>query len=424
MLYTYQINLGLGMVIAFIVVAGTSLADLNSTDLDESIDLLMAREARLPIAEPILDEQLIGFEHISADRYPNYVRMMGLFPDGGPAMANLCRSILYDGHVEPELKMAMGLAISLETNSLYTVAHMRRLLGATERGRELAKAVEAQSAGHLSPADRLALSQAITLTHDVYGLDDADFRQLRLHFNEPQIVEISLVACFFSYFNRMVDAINIPLESWALSPASERIAAGSYAPPSARVGLLSNGEVAAVAERLDRASDGGSWDGVVIANSIRAMARSSDIRDAWARMGSVMGESHIGRVMQHYVSNEVSYRNDCYYCKTHQVRKLAHDGVSIEHIARTINSDAALTDKQRQAVHFARTVTLDSTSVTDEQFAALRETFTDLGALEVLHVAARFNFMNRFTASLGLPSEPVSIEIYDAVEQARRAEAR
>lgn len=201
------------------------------------------------------------------------------------------------------------------------------------------------------------------------------------------------------------------------------IVAGSYAPPSARIGLLENEEVAMIVQRLERDAPGGAesaWDGVEIVNSVRAMARSSDIRAAWARMGNVMRDSHIGRVMQHYVSNEVSYRNNCYYCKTHQVRKLYHDGVDIAHIARTINSDEALTDRQRQAVEFARIVTDDSTQVTAEEFESLRETFTDRGALEVLHVAARFNFMNRFTSGLGLPSEQVSIDIYDAVETARK----
>lgn len=400
-------------------------ATLNATDAwadTDALRLLTDREARLPLADPIDDQELIGFEVISPDRYPNYVRMMGLFPDGGQAMANLARSVMYDGHVEPELKMAMGLAISRETNAKYTAAHMRRVLGANERGRKLQEAVEADSAGTLSPADRLALLLATALTHDVNGLSDEDFSKLRTYYNEPQIVELTLVACFFSYFNRMVDAINIPLESWALSPADERIVAGSYAPPSARVGLLSNNEVAIVAQRLERSVPNGidtSWDGVEIVNSVRAMARASDIRDAWGRMGSVMGDSHIGRVMQHYVSNEVSYRNDCYYCKTHQVRKLYDDGVGINHIASTINSDDALTARQRQAVEFARIVNDDPTAMTDEQFAALRATFTDRGALEILNVAARFNFMNRFTSGLDLPSEQYSIDIYDAVEDAR-----
>ncbi len=268
-----------------LLAAAVAITTAMVADQNQSPDELTQREARLPLADTLAETDLVGFEPIGPDRFPNYVRMMGLLPDGGPAMANLARSILYDGHVEPEIKMAMGLAISQETNARYTAAHMRRLLGANERGRSLLEAVETGSGGKAlsSPADRLALAQGIALTHDVNGLDDARFAELRSHYNERQIVELTLVACFFSYFNRMVEAINIPLEPWALSSADERIVAGSYAPPSARIGLLENEEVAMIVQRLERDAPGGAesaWDGVEIVNSVRAMARSSDIRAA------------------------------------------------------------------------------------------------------------------------------------------------
>lgn len=377
------------------------------------------REARLALDAPRHEMELVAFEPVTPDRIPNYLRAFAMF-DGGPdAMANMARSVLYDGRVEPDLKMAMGLATASIDRSPYTAAHMSRLLAATERGRALMQAVES-ALSDLKAADRLAIEYARALTKDVKGFDDETFSELRRHYNEPQIIELTLVVCFFSYFNRIVEPLNLPVETWALEPASERFSGGAFASPEARVGLLTDDEVRIIAARLDADDRPTSSLGVKVPNSVRAMARVSDIREAWSRLGSVTREdSTIGETMQHFVSNEVSYRNDCYYCITHQVQKLHNVGIPIELIARAADSPDSLPKRERQAVLFARKVTDAPASITDRDFTELVDSFTERGAMEILLVAARFNFMNRFTSGLDLPSEPDPIATYTRVETQR-----
>lgn len=379
------------------------------------------REARVPLSE-IDPNGLSGFEEVRTDRTPNYLKVSAHLPDGPMLLGEMARSVLYDGTIDPDLKMAIGLAMSVPNHSPYTAAHMRRLLRSSNSGRMLLEPIESASLQRLSAQDRIAIEWAVALRDSVEGLDDTGFRELRQYFTEPQIVELTLTACFFSYFNRLVEATNLPIEPWVEESAGPRPLAGSFAfhdGSSPRIGLLSDREVMTIAERLEAGAASSSL-GLRIANSIRAMARVPEIREAWSNLGGVLRDSTIGPVMQHLVSNEVSYRNDCYYCKTHQVQKLARSGMSPSQIAQIVDSVQLLDKREQRAVLFARQVSDDPTAVSDEQFAELREEFGDRGAMEILQVAARFNFMNRFTSGLRLPPEDAPRETYEQVEAARK----
>lgn len=370
----------------------------------------------------------LAFEPVDGDRYPNYLRAWSRIAGGPEAMAHLCATVLYGGTVEPEKKMAMGLAIARKERSDYAAAHMTRLLGATESGRQLMRAVhEDEVLSKLSERERLAIRYARELTHEVSGFNDACFRELRGWFQEPEIIELTMVVSFFSYFNRTVEPLNLPIESWASYPAEKRFRADRTDDPrpEARVALLSDGEIRLLADRVRDDAPSSPMTGERIANSMRAMSRVPDMRVAWMELFAVWRDRPvIGEAMQHYISNEVSYVNECHYCKTHQVQKLFNTGVSIDHIARAVDDPGSLPDAERLAVTVAREITLDPTALTDARYAELRKTFGEVGAFEVLQVIARFNFMNRFTSGLGLPAEAVPEVTLRRVEAARRGSGK
>jgi alkylhydroperoxidase family enzyme len=86
--------------------------------------------------------------------------------------------------------MAIGLAVARETRSPYVSAHMARLLRATEAGRTLL-------ANGGDATAKQAVAHAVLLTRNVQGPDDAGFAALRARFNDAQIVEMTMTACFF-----------------------------------------------------------------------------------------------------------------------------------------------------------------------------------------------------------------------------------
>jgi hypothetical protein len=50
-------------------------------------------------------------------------------------------------------------------------------------------------------------------------------------------VELTMTVCFFNYFDRLTEALNLPLEPWVLDSPAKLQAATSQL-PSARVALI------------------------------------------------------------------------------------------------------------------------------------------------------------------------------------------
>lgn len=77
--------------------------------------------------------------------------------------------------------------------------------------------------------------------------------------------------------------------------------------------------------------------------------------------------------------------------------------------------DSALTSRELTAVKFARKLTREPSSVTDDDYQKLRAEFGVPGALDVVLQTCTFAFMNRFADALRIPSEDIAIETYRQV---------
>jgi len=62
-----------------------------------------------------------------------------------------------------------------------------------------------------TPAESAALAFAEELTKSPARVDDATFAELRRHWNERQIVELTATACLFNSFNRFNNALGVDL---------------------------------------------------------------------------------------------------------------------------------------------------------------------------------------------------------------------
>ena len=63
--------------------------------------------------------------------------------------------------------------------------------------------------GVFGPRERSALAFAEALTADSNHVSEGLFTELRSHFNEGEIIEISAVAGLFNYFNRVNNALQM-----------------------------------------------------------------------------------------------------------------------------------------------------------------------------------------------------------------------
>lgn len=376
-------------------------------------------KSRLPLvaenAEIFKDIELLE----GSRQIPNYLRALANLPGTVKTFARLIKTAIYSGAVAPEVKMAMGLRIAQVHSSPYVATHTQRMLAASARGKALLKGIKDGNERSRSAEEKLALDYADSLTRDVHGVSDDDFQKMRTRFNDSQIVELTMTVCFFNYFTRFCEAARLPVEAWALNSSFAPKAATKYEPPAARVGLISDQEISAVAETVAAAKDSArqsSGLGLGVANSQRAMMRSPQFALAWRAYGASVREyASVNREIKLHISFAVSMANGCRYCVLHQVLGLRRLNVDPAKLMAMKKDDKALTARELTAVEFARKLTRDPSSITDGDFEKLKAEFTEHGAMEALLQTCAFSFMNRFTDGLHLPSEDEAIRVYKEV---------
>jgi AhpD family alkylhydroperoxidase len=356
-----------------------------------------------------------GLDDPATGRVPNYLRALAAtYPDAAPAFARLVRTVLYGGTVAPETKAAMGLLIARETGSGYLSAHMTRLLKATERGQTLLHSVSGGPTA--TEKERIALRYGVDLTRAIHGVSDAEFAQARAVYNDAQLVELTAATCFFNYFARFCQGAGLPLEPWA------KAAPNALPPPApeeniARVTLASDAELQMAVKLAAPSPELKRGLGIGIANSQRAMLRVPDIGDAWFGYWQVLRPAtKLPRETQLQISFAVSMANGCRYCTLHQVVGLRRLGVDPAKLQAMKRDDTVLTPRERAAVIFARKLTKTPGVVRGSDYAALRAGLgDDTEAMDALLQTCAFNFMNRFTDGLRLPSEEEAIRVYQEV---------
>jgi AhpD family alkylhydroperoxidase len=391
-------------------------------ELDTQARARGSATSRLPLANASADvfRGADSFEAPGSGRVPNYLRALAVKPGIVKPFATLIKTFVFEGHVQPALKLAMATRIAQVTRSPYAAAHLTRLLRATGAdGEAFLARLRANQVDALAPADRLAIRWAELQTLDIHGMTDEEFRQLSGYYTDSDIVELTFTVCFFNYFSRMVEGMGLPVEPWVLDAAVKPVSPPAWTRDRspARVALISDAEIEGTGEalRASRQPAGGGGLGLGMANSQRAMYRVPALAKAWRAFGAANGESVVGRDILLQVSFAVSMANGCRYCTIHQVVGLRRLGVDPTKLLAMEKDDASLTPREKAAVVFARKLTASPASVTDADYATLTRTFQERGALEVLLQTCNFSFMNRFTDGLRLPSEDEAIKIYKDV---------
>lgn len=356
-----------------------------------------------------------GLDDPASGRVPNYLRALAANnPATAPTFAHLFKTMIYGGTVDTEVKAAMGLKIAEENGSAYLSAHLSRILQATERGKSLQSLVTGSTKGEVK--ERIALRYASDLTRAVHGVSDADFARARGVYNDAQLVELTSVTCFFNYFARFCQGAGLPLESW-VKEAPNALPKQRAESELARITLASDAELQMAAGLATPSPDLKKGLGIGVANSQRAMVRVPDIAAAWwDYWKSVREQAALSRELQLDISFAVSMANGCRYCTLHQVAGLRRLNVEPAKLLAMQKDDSILNAKELACVTFARKLTKTPAGVTSGDYAALRAGVgSDREAMDALMQTCAFNFMNRFTDGLRLPSEDEAIRVYQEV---------
>jgi AhpD family alkylhydroperoxidase len=347
---------------------------------------------------------------------PNVVKAMGTIPEAARPMADMLRAVIFEGGVASSTRAAMGLRIAQIVGSPYVAAHMVRLIVSAPDEPAWRRFFQSGDGAGLTSRQRLAIGYAESLTRDIHGVTDEQFATVHAEFTDNEIVELTITTAFFNHLTRFAETTRLPLESWAFDKPSGTLPWVVELKAAPRVGLISDGEIAATAAAAAAARDPAAQRGGLglgMANSMRAMFRAPGLAVPWRALGQALREKEqVGRDVKLQVSLAVSTLNGCRYCVRHQVLGLRRLGVDPARLVALQKDDAALTPRERLAVLFARQVTTAPAKVTDAEWSALGKEFGERGNLEVLLQTCTFAFMNRFTDGLRLPSEDEAIKVY------------
>jgi uncharacterized peroxidase-related enzyme len=173
------------------------------------------------------------FEHYRATRgfVPNSIRTMARRPAIAQAFMDMNQAVLYQGTVPEELKMLVSLVASQASGCRYCQAHMANLAGIYRASDARIAAVwDYERSGLFSAAEKAALRLAHRAALVPNEASDDDFKELKRHFDDGQIVEIVATIALFGYLNRWNDTMATELEERPASVAARSIGPVGWEP--------------------------------------------------------------------------------------------------------------------------------------------------------------------------------------------------
>jgi uncharacterized peroxidase-related enzyme len=192
----------------------------------------MARVRDVAIDE--VPPQLRGVYQRFADDYGPFLNQVKVFAHRPPALAHIMGLLLdlADEALLSKRHLEITLVVVSRLNECeYCVAHHApRLLEQGLSADSVARILEPECPG-LDEVDRLVRDYAVQVTEKPQYLRDAIFEQLKQHFSEEQIVELTLRIALCGFFNRFNDALQIDMEDGVVE---QMLAVGAQAPAAPR----------------------------------------------------------------------------------------------------------------------------------------------------------------------------------------------
>lgn len=176
----------------------------------------------MPWIEPVAPEEAshelrTTYEEIRRQRgrIANVYLVQSHNPPALRAHLDLYMSLLYrKGGLSRAQREMIGVLVSSLNGCRYCVVHHAEALARYESSSEVMEALQRDARGApLSDADRAMLAYAAKLTRDPGTMGEKDVEDLRANgFDDEAILDINLIASYFSFVNRLVQGLGVELE--------------------------------------------------------------------------------------------------------------------------------------------------------------------------------------------------------------------
>jgi alkylhydroperoxidase family enzyme len=142
-------------------------------------------------------------------------------------------------------------------------------------------------------------------------------------------------------------------------------------------------------------------------NVINGRARRYYLPESWlqAERWGNEAQSKVSYELKTQCFWVVSRGNNCHYCLGHQEHKLKVAGLTDDQIGALDRNWELLDPRTRKGVELARKMTVLPFAISDRDLAAMKSEYSDAEIVELVYSIARFNSMNRWTDSMGLPQD-------------------
>jgi uncharacterized peroxidase-related enzyme len=146
-----------------------------------------------------------------------------------------------------------------------------------------------------------------------------------------------------------------------------------------------------------------------VPSSMRTMAKIPELFEAFSRLAgtvTMIGEVDPGLIQM--VAHVASTASGCRYCQAHTAAHAAHIGVDDEKIEHVwgFETNALYTEPERAALRVARDAAQVPNAVTDEDFADLRDHFTERQLIQIVATISMFGYLNRWNDTMATTLEP------------------
>ena len=178
--------------------------------------------------------ELARFFNVTLGFAPNSVLTMMRRPAIARAFTELNRAVMDNqGRVTSELKRLVGHVASRVAGCRYCEAHTLRAaerFGAQQGAdaERLAQVWQFRDSALFTAAEKAALEFACAAASVPGAVDEAIGAELRWHWDEGEIVEITAVVALFGYLNRWNDAMATELEAPAAADGERWLAAQGW----------------------------------------------------------------------------------------------------------------------------------------------------------------------------------------------------
>ena len=140
---------------------------------------------------------------------PSWARVMAHRPEILEIFSQLLSVTMGPGLVEQDNKWKCAYAVSHINKCQYCIGVVEGMLGKLGVDPENIEKIVTGEKANLKPDEQIAVRYAEAVTKDAVGVAPEIFEELKEHYNEAQIVELTSAIGLFNYINRFNDALGV-----------------------------------------------------------------------------------------------------------------------------------------------------------------------------------------------------------------------